>query len=210
VVGQEALQLAPALRGVRGVGVRVALATLAEALQEAVLVRGEIVLVEQHPQLGRLPPALVVGELVVVLGDQGKALAIRAPALAALLLNLLEEEHVRPIAAHMAFGILFQLRVDLLEVLVPIAALLGRSLPGAEAVEHLGHHLPHAGMVLPVRLERALDALRLDDVKQGHRFRHIEVRLRGARRPLVVVAARHRRGILRLLWVSRIQVIIMT
>lgn len=172
---------------------------VAEALQQTVLMWRQVVLVQQHAQLGRLTSTLIVGQFIVILGDERQPFAIRAPALAALLLDLLEQEHVRPVAAHMPFRILLQLRIDLLEVLVTIAALFGRSFSRTEPVQHLGDHLPDAGMILSIRLERALDALRFDDIQQGHRFRHIEVALRRARRTLMMVAARDGGRVFRLL-----------
>lgn len=135
----------------------------------------------------------------MILRCQGKTFPIRSPAFATLLLDLLEEEHVGPVASHMSLGILLQLRVNLLEILIAIATLFSSAFSRAEPVQHFRNHLPHARMILAIRLEGALYALRLDDIKQRHRLRNIEVTLRGSRRTLMVIAARNGRGRLGLL-----------
>lgn len=132
--------------------------------------------------------------------DQSQPLPIGAPALAPLLLDLLEQKHVRPVAPDVPFRILLQLCIDLLQILVPIATLLGRSLSCAEPVQHLGDHFPNTRMILAIRLERALNSLRLDDVQESHRLWYIEIAFGCARRSLMMIATRDsRRGILCLL-----------
>lgn len=130
----------------------------------------------------------------MILRDQRESLSIRSPALSPLLLDLLEQEHIGPITSHMSFGILLELRVDLLQILITITTLFRSAFPSTESIQHFGHHFPHTRMILPVRLECALYAFRFYDIQQRHRLGYIEVTFRSARCTLMVIAARDRRG----------------
>lgn len=89
----------------------------------------------------------------------------------------------------MTLGILLQLCVDLFQILITIAALFGGAFARTKTIQHFGDHLPNAGVILAIRLEGALYALRFNDVQQRDRFGHIEVAFGGARRAMVVVSA---------------------